>query len=348
MGTTLSNAENLLFQTYKKKSMPDERKIIYDVEDVYKMVKMRSETDAEIIWMKFKKELSDHGLYSDYIKTQYYCSFDVKGSRFVTLDRLEELGVIRKDYLTGMEEYLKRFSVKANNIYRIGSFDSARYHDMAIFVGGILKVDEENGIKTYSIYTTDFRIINKIERDNGTVISPSTLTERCSSICNEFKLDMAIYDSTGQQSDRVYYLWQLNKMKEIKTMIVPYSYVGGNKQAMFQKLEEKIESVEVFLPNKDDPNQDYQEFLKQFSYFKKEEVGTKIKYQAPQARGFFDDFVVGFAQLAYLPHYLDKCEDLGTSANLASDADYDLCFSKWNGENKNVIERLITNYRQRR
>ena len=342
--TTLPDVENLLYQSYKKKSIPEERKIIYDVEDVHRMQKLRSEQDASNTWTKFQKELSDHGMYSEYIKTQYYCSFDVKGTRFATIDRLEELGVIR-DYLTGMPAMLEKFPKNADNIYRKGSFDSARYQDMAIFIGGILKVTEENDIKTYNVYATDFRIINKVERDNGQVISPTTLTERYSSICNEFKLDIAIYDSTAQQSDRVYYLWQLNKLRQINTLIVPYSYVGKNKETMFKKLEEKIETAEVFLPHREDPNYGYQEFLKQLSYFKKEEIGTKTKYQAPQARGFHDDFVVGFAQLAYLPHYLDKCEDLGTTADLASDADYDLCFSKWNGVKDKQNERTITNYR---
>ena len=346
----MPDVENLMYQTYKKKSIPDDRKITYDVEDVYRMKKLRSEQDATTMWLKFQKELSDFGIYSDYVRTQYYCSFDVKGTRFVTIDRLQELGVVREDYLTGMAEFLKRLphANHAPGIYKIGSFDSARYHDMAIFIGGILKVEVENSITTYNVYATDFRIINKNERNNGEVISPTVLTERCSALCSEFKLDMAIYDSTGQQSDRVYYLWQLNKLKGIKTLIVPYNYVGGNKQAMFQKLEEKIESVEVFLPNIDDPNIEYKEFLKQFSYFKKEEIGTKIKYQAPQARGFYDDFVVGFAQLAYLPHYLDKCENLGTTANLANDADYDLCFSKWEDSESKKSLRTITNYRSKR
>ena len=176
--TTLPSAENLLYQTYKKKSIPDSRKIIYDVEDVYRMRKLRNEEDAEMNRRKFQQELDDHSIYSQYIQTQYYCSFDVKGERFITLDRMESLGVIQEQMLCGMEKMLKNIPYRANNWYRIGAVDSARYSDMAVFVGGLLHVDESENVVKYKVYATDFIIINKEERQNGNVISPTELTRR--------------------------------------------------------------------------------------------------------------------------------------------------------------------------
>lgn len=345
MGTTLPSAENLLYQTYKKKSIPDSRKIIYDVEDVYRMRKLRNEEDAEMNWRKFQQELDDHSIYSQYIQTQYYCSFDVKGERFITLDRMESLGVIQEQMLCGMEKMLKNIPYRANNWYRIGAVDSARYSDMAVFVGGLLHVDESDNVVKYKVYATDFIIINKEERQNGNVISPTELTRRVHMLCKEYKIDMLMYDATAQQIDRVYYLHKMNEQYKVNTLIVPFNYSGNNKVNMFSKLEEKIEDVEVFLPNKNDPDEGYKEFLKQISYFKKEVVGSKIKYQAPQSKGFYDDFPNGWGLLSYLPHWVEKCEEDRTTSNLASDADYDIKFHKYDNSSTSMVsQRSIYEY----
>ena len=335
-----------MYQTYKKKTMPDNRKILYDIEHVYEMIKLRNEDDAERSWMKYQKELTDHGISSDYIRTQYFCSFEIKGTRFVTQNRLEDLGVIKESLLTGIDRILEKLPKNPKNIYKIGSIDSARYQDMATFIYGILKVDTTFEIPKYTVTATDFVIINKEERDNGNVISPIRLNEKCFNICKENELDMVIYDTTAQQTDRAYYLHTLLKTRGVNTLIIPYAYSGGNKQRMFEKTEEMIESRDVIIPNTADPDLGYQEFLKQLFYFKKEVLGTRTKYEAPQARGYYDDFVVAFGQLCYLPHYVKKCEDEGVTANLASDADYDIEFSKFYENKEEQQYERITKYKR--
>ena len=156
---------------------------------------------------------------------------------------------------------------------------------------------------------------------------------------------MLMYDATAQQIDRVYYLHKMNEQYKVNTLIVPFNYSGNNKVNMFSKLEEKIEDVEVFLPNKNDPDEGYREFLKQISYFKKEVVGSKIKYQAPQSKGFYDDFPNGWGLLSYLPHWVEKCEEDRTTSNLASDADYDIKFHKYDNSSTSMVsQRSIYEY----
>ena len=319
--------------------MPDNRKIIYDIEQVYEMIKLRDEDDAERAWVKYQKELSDHGIASDYIRTQYFCSFDIKGTRFITQTKLEELGIFKDTLLTGLDRVIAKLP-KNKNIYKIGAIDSARYQDMATLVYGVLRVDDSFDIPRYSVTVTDFVIINKDERDNGRVISPIALNEKCFNICKDNELDMVIYDTTAQQTDRAYYLHKLLKGRNVNTLVIPYSYTGGNKQRMFEKTEEMFETRDIALPNINDNESGYQEFLKQLFYFKKEVLGNRTKYEAPQARGFYDDFVVAFAQLCYLPHYVKKCEDEGITANLAVDADYDIYFNKFN-EGGGLITQFI-------
>ena len=346
--TTLPDSTNLLYGTYRKKTIPLERKVRIDIEQVYKMKCMRSKEDADVNYGRYMLEKENYGIGSAYIQTQYFCSFDIRGERFVTINRLEELGVIKQDLKLHMDNLYNSIPQHMRHkYYKIGAIDSARHSDIAAFTAGLLYVDFDiaSGINSYRVYATDFVIINEAERNNGEIISPTTLTQKSSDLCQAYKLDMLMYDTTGNQDDRAYYLYKTNMNRKIGTLIIPYSYASSNKQIMFEKLEDSIDGTRVYIPSLDEEDRStgYKEFLTELKVFKKEVNGNKISYSAPTANGVHDDFVTAFAQLNFIPYYIEKCDSDFVTANLATDANYRLTWKRYDEDNLKNVKR-ITSY----
>jgi hypothetical protein len=350
-GTSLPDASQLLYSTYRRKSIPKKCRIMKDVIEVFTSIALRSKEEALLYWDRYVKESSDWGVHSDYIQTQYFVSFAVKGDRWFEIGELEESGVftipkLTTKYLT--EEYIKRYKPESNKFYRVGSFDSAKKKDMAAYVGGIIEEVDigEDGDIEYHSYVSDFRIINEREREQGLQMSPDDLTDRIASICIKEKLDMLVYETSAGQSDRAYYLAKELKRRGSRTKVIPIDYGGRNKQKIFLKAESIIQSGKTSLPLVENFKYDrfFKEFIEQLKIFKKEYKGSTIKFAAPEGNGLHDDFISAWVDFIYLPYHCEHCMITGKTADLdALQFNYPIMMYKADSEKENN-RRVITRY----
>lgn len=335
-GTTLPDAKNLIYNMYRKQSIEQKRKILRTAFDVYKSIALRSMSEAEDYWRRFKSEVAEHGLHSDYIRSQYLVSFDIKGDRWITIETLEEQQVfnIPKMQIENIEGLLHGYTRQGHRYYRIGSFDSAKKTDYAAFIAGILEVYIKDDVEYYKTYATDFIIINDDEKQQNTIIDPEKLTERVSRLAVKMELDMVVYEATANQSDRAFYLQKdFNKRKSgIKT--IPIDYAGKNKEKIFLKAESEIGAGRAFLPhlNNEAHSRGYREFIEEMKNFKKEYTGSSIKFYGPEGRGNHDDFVSAWVNFIYLPHLINSKKEKGASVGLGVSYEYDYPFDWYKQE----------------
>lgn len=289
---------SVLFNMYKDKGIPDNKKIRYDWIDVYKLKVLSDkiydmnknyieieDRASEIYRRSVEKEIKKYGEKSDYILTQYYVSFDVKGSRFITMDMLEQFNIFRGGRIT---DTLNVLNDKTQGIatFKIGALDPALDDDYAFLTIGTVVVDLIERV-VLEIKPRNFYILNEDED----VISPETLIERTGRKCAEYELDMIILDSSAAQADRAYYLYKWLAKNNINTMVIPYAYGNQNKQKMMAYLEDSIYSSRLSLPDLDEAkhHKTFNELIEELLYLQKTYTASKIIYKAPEGRQFFDD-----------------------------------------------------------
>jgi len=323
-GTTLPDASNLIYNIYKKKTIPTERKFLLDVFQVYESIARRSNEEAQDYWDRFIKEAINNGLNSDYILSQYMVSFEIRGERWVTIEAMENNNLFNIERL-GIDKLWEIIVSKGrqDNFYRIASFDSSKKVDFAAMVLGILERKyDSNGDEYYHTYATDFIIVNDSELTAKTMLDPEKMNDRVFSICLKNDIDMIIYEASANQSDRAFYLQKkFNKLPDKKTMTIPIDYGGRNKEKIFLKAEAEIASGKVSLPTLRNTSYDngYAEFIDELKIFKKTYKGTTIKFASPDSKGLHDDFISAWGQMIYLPYYIEDCKTRGKTAGLGVD-----------------------------
>jgi len=351
-GTSLPSADQLLYATYRRKSIDESRRILITVEEVFQSIYLRSPDEAFDYWRRYEKEAGDFGENSDYIMSQYYVSFNIKGERWFTLERLNELGIfnITTNNMDELCKKLPEYSDTSRRYYRVGSFDSAKKNDIAAFVCGIIEfVEDSSGDPEYKIYITDFISVNDEEKKSNRILTPEVMTERLVGLCARYKLDMLVYEASANQDDRAFYLAKALSKTGIGTKVIPVDYGGSNKQKIFLKAENTIETSRVSLPveNFALSNKGYREFIEQLKIFKKEIVGNRIKFGAPEGRNLHDDFISAFAQMVYIPFHLTDSERYKIKyAGLGNDdlTNYPIMWYKAN-QQQAVNERKVVYYR---
>jgi len=318
IGTTLPEINTILYSMYKNKQV--KKRIFYNWEQIYDFIKVRNQEEADKYSLRPMSEIKEYGLQNEYIQTQYYCSFDVNGVRFMTEEKLHKIATTEYG-LTNIE-----IDSISNNTeqFIIGSFDSARYNDYAVFsVGFCYKLDDK-----WNVELRDFKILNP----DKILLSPDDLSTKLQQLCAEYKVDLLIYDATANQTDRVYYLWKELQRTNTGTLVVPFDYSGGNKIRMFTYLEDCFASSQFKMPSLryKDQNPFYKEAVDELLYFTKTVSGSGLlQFKAPEG-DFHDDCVNAIAMLNYLPYVLEKWMDSYKTANLSLEADYRLTFSKFN------------------
>lgn len=351
-GTSLPEANQLLYATYRKKSIDQTHRVLFNAIEVYLSIALRSVEEADVYWQRYIKEASDNGVLSDYIQSQYFVSFNIKGDRWVELGAMEEDGIFSiKQY--GIEyftkECLRSYNKNDSRYYRIGSFDSAKKRDLAAFTAGILECTTTlDGDSNYHVYTTDFITVNEKEKENGIQINPDQLTERLVSLCIKYELDMLVYETSAQQTDRAYYLAKELKRRNVQTKVIPIDYARGMKQRMFEKVEGIINTGRTSTLDLEmtKHSKSFKEFIEELKIFKKIYEKNSIKFSAPDGRGLHDDFISAWVQMVYLPYYIEYCEMNGISADLdAMDFDYPIMFYKANRNSEENSQRGIMYYR---
>ncbi len=336
----------MLYSYYKDKAIPDNLKIIYTWEDVYELKALVNNEEGEKYKRSVEKEITNYGKNSDYVLTQYYCSFKIRGTRFITMEDLE-----RNNILSGgnINKDLKSIQVKKelerNFVYRIGAYDPALTLDYAAITTGIsTKMGNINQFKTIM---KDCIILNK---DNPNM-SSSELLDRVADICEYNNLDMLIIDSTAAQIDRAYMLVCKLREREIDTLVVPFNYAGNNKQMMMKYFEDSMSNQNLKLPNERcrEHSEDYDELLKELLYFQRlPKSNGNVEYKAPEGASFHDDCVMSIAMLNYCCKYVYDCQTRKKEAMLGSGIKYKLrLYKNKNNLDPNYEEQEDTNKNNR-
>ena len=303
---------------YADKALPESHKIMYNWEEVYYSKKITDDKtlpEAKRKSEKYKagimKEIVKYGITSMFIQTQYYVSFSSQGTRFTTIEMLREGdNPIFKDYRLCENDEDIRISInkedKEHIYFVVGGIDPATTNDYAAFAVGVAKVRKiDREVVDYQLKAV------KIMNPELKKITPETLISRCAELCSHYMVDMVMVDSSADQEDRAYYLRK--KLIEIQcdTMVIPFSYANQNKFRMMRVFEESLIGGKVSFPSEDETSKDeyYKEFIDELLYFQKivskdAEGKTKIKFEAPQSEGFYDDMVCAVAQSNYLCYYI--------------------------------------------
>lgn len=312
IGTTLSNPDNVLFDMYADKDIPMDRKLLYTWEDVHRYKKMVSEDLAEKYERRVEKEIKKYGINSDYVQSQYYVSFDIVGSKFMTIERLRGNNIMRGRY--GIE-YIQN---KPTN-FIVAGFDPAVVNDYAVLTIGestLIAIDDDKDATTIQNKLVDVSILNRDKHR----ISIDFLLEYLCNECEKHKVDMLMFDSTAGQEHAVFYLIEKFKERGINTLVIPYSFSGTNKVAMMQYFEDSLFNQTLILPSEEYRNSipDYDELLEELCYLQKEmSPSGKPTYKAPEGTSFFDDCVMSLAMMNYCTYYTimnayKKVIDLGS------------------------------------
>lgn len=316
---------------YSDKEIKEDCRLVFDVEDVIKhkqMTENNSETQKYI--NRFEKELAKYGQFSDYIQTQYYINFNIIGDNFTSLERLKGNKILTGDLDTEFE--------CSKTGYKIGAVDPALGRDMAGMFCGIAEFVGDKIISEVK----DIIILHDKDSDK---ISPDSLIKKITNICIAHKLDYVILDTTANQGDRVFYLYQNFKKEGCKTFIVPFDYSSSNKKLMFGYLEDALFNQSIILPKYEyrDKNYPYKEFLTQLLYLKKKKTPSgNIQYKAPDGRNFYDDLPMSFAQFVYAMEYIRRGISERKIVDLGSGIKYFFRKNKYNELKESTIKKVST------
>lgn len=333
--TTLPNDSNVLYNVYKDKTVAESNKIIYDWEEVYRCKKRVNETEANKYKASVEREIATYSLSSEYIQTQYYCSFKVRGERFVTMEDLENNNVFKGHIEENIGDYGKN-----PHVFRLAAYDPATTNDYAALTLGIaLKYPGEERFK---VSLKNCIILNRGDEK----VSSDILLEKVTKICQENEIDMLMFDATAQQDTYGYYLY--NKMKDIgcNTMIIPFSFAGANKQKMMLSFEDAIYDQTIVFPRKEytEIHADYKELIDEICYLQKtvSDTGT-IRYKAPDGDRFKDDLVMSVSMLNYICPYIQKMWKNKHKIDLGDGIKYYLKFHKNTQKEKSKVVKVSGN-----
>lgn len=329
IGTTTSNPDNVLFDMYVDQSIPDYRKILYTWEDVYKYKALNNEVGAEKYKRRVEQEINKYGKFSDYVQSQYYVSFNIVGTKFITIDRLRNNGVFR---IPGGVDGMK--STKDNFI--VAGFDLAVANDYAVLSVGdaTYSINETRDIDVGSIRTSlrDVIILNPDRMRVGI----DELIDTVAGYCKKYSIDMLMVDSTAGQEHASLFLIKRLKELEIDTMVIPFSFANRNKVSMMTYFENSLFNQTISLPFEDYRADDehYDEFLEELCYLQKtrNDSGT-LQFKAPTGESFFDDCVMSVSLMNYCLHYV-VINDGEKIIDLSSDVKFYLTPHKQNTKKK--------------
>lgn len=254
---------------------------------MYELKALVNDEEGEKYKRSVEKEIANYGKNSDYILTQYYCSFKIRGTRFITMEDLERNNILSGGNInTDLKTIQVKKELERNYIFRVGAYDPALTLDYAAISTGIsTKMGNINQFKTIM---KNCIILNK---DNPNM-SSSELLDRVADVCEYNNLDMLIIDSTAAQIDRAYMLVCKLRERGIDTLVVPFNYASNNKQMMMKYFEDSISNQYLKLPNERcrEQNEHYDELIKELLYFQRlPKSNGNVEYKAPEGGNFHDD-----------------------------------------------------------
>ncbi|MGL6131094.1 MAG: hypothetical protein ACRCZ9_05740 [Fusobacteriaceae bacterium] len=329
IGTTTSNPDNVLFDMYVDQSLPEYRKILYTWEDVYKYKNLNNESGAEKYKRRVEQEINKYGKFSDYVQSQYYVSFNIVGTKFITIDRLRNNGVFK---LVGGKEKIEN----NRDNFIVGGFDLAVANDYAVISTGesTYELDSYGNVAETSIKTNlrDVLILNP----DRTRIGIDELIDEVANVCKKRSIDMLMVDATAGQEHASLFLIKKLKELEIDTMVIPFSFANKNKVSMMTYFENSLFNQTIALPLEDYREEDehYGEFLDELCYLQKtRNTSGTLQFKAPNGESFFDDCVMSVAMMNYCLHYA-SINDGEKLIDLSSEVKYYLSPHKMNAKKK--------------
>lgn len=314
---------------FKDKQITEDRRLFYTWEQVYASKKLNNERTAEIYKNSVMTEIKKYGVKSDYIQTQYYCSFKIRGNKFVTNEDLDNNKILTGVLEDNVSEYTQA------GTYKIAGFDPATTNDYSALVTGIATQDGDR----FKVALKNCHILNK----DGEKMSPEKMTKLVADLCEENEIDMIMMDSSANQDDRTYYLHKELKARGINTFVIPYAFGNKNKQTMMKSLEDSIYNQTLTLPRREftEYHEEYKELLDELLYLQVtvSDTGT-IKYKAPEGTIFYDDMVMALAMLNFCCYYVKMKMPSKHKIDLGDGVKYYLRFHKY--KMKELKRREVT------
>lgn len=313
IGTTLSDPDNVLFDMYSDPEITPDRKLLYNWEEVHRYKMMVSQDLADKYERRVQKEIKKYGINSDYIQSQYYVSFDIVGNKFMTIERLRSSNVMRGDY--GMANVFN-----TNRNFIVAGFDPAVVNDYAVLtVGESLIVPDEKGKLDGVDIINHLKEVTIMNKDRHRISIEYLIDEICKK-CDEYQIDMLMFDSTAGQEHAAFFLIKELKERGIRTMVIPFSFANKNKVSMMHYLEDSLFNQTIILPREEYRTsiEEYNEMLEEVCYLQKtvSASGTP-QFKAPEGTSFFDDCVMSLALMNYCTYFVitnayKKIIDLGS------------------------------------
>lgn len=298
LGTGTSNDSNSssLYNYYKMKSIPDENKMVLDWEKIYKYKLFISQKHADRYRRHVESEISDKGINSIIIQTEYYCSFSASTDKFITMEGLENNNIMTEEIEDNISNYVEK------NVYRIGCIDFSLSHDRCTFMSGITGFTEDltwTKAKNYEII-----------KDLNETIDPIQIIRKAIMYCNKNKLDYLMVDNTASQRYLTIPLYK-RMLEETKTQIIPFDFSGSSEKVKMCKYNEALlaqQSYKIAKMDYYDQNEAFKVLIEELiTLEKKQNANGEYSYRAEKS--LHDDMAMCFFMLGYSLKFLKECID---------------------------------------
>lgn len=276
-------------------------KIIYDVDDGYRLMKITNPVEAEIFKNSIDAQIeASGGKNSTESQTNYYMNWDIIDGLFTTRSQLEKNNVyecVLGDVNHNADFVVAGLDLSISNDYTV--FTVGEVYQQAYLINPYGTQELENG---YKHYLKDLETYN-LDRQR---MDANELAKKTAQLCRKYKVDMIAVDSTANQSTQVQLIYEAIVKEGINTLVVPFNFAGvANKVTMVGYLESVLFSGRCKIPLEEykNSNKSYEIFLQEILALLKikEESKKNIQYRAP--KGFTDDHFFSFCLMVYcVPH----------------------------------------------
>lgn len=298
IGTANSSPESALYNYYKSDSIPKENKIVYTWEEIYRLKKYVSQEHADTYKKLVESEISERGIRSRLIQTEWYCNFNLTDDKFTSVEFLEENNILTEDLESNISHY------KNKDIYRIATFDGAIKKDRASLCLGISKLNGKN-IEYAKI--KEFEVI----KEAGVNANPRDLIRKVVNICISNSLDYLMVDNTSNMEYLTIPIYEELKARKCNTQLIAFSFSGAREKVkMFSFFESVLYEQTIKFPKLEnrDLSKGFEYFIEEICQLKAHKTSRgEYTYKALEGADFYDDFAMAGAMFSYSMRYLLDC-----------------------------------------
>jgi len=319
IGTANSDPESLLYKYYHTTNIPQENKLIYSWEEIYKYKKIISQEYADKYKKLVESEIAEKGIHSTIIQTEWYCNFSLTNDKFTSLEFLQENNILSGELEANISHY------KDNpKQFRVGSFDGALKNDRASFCMGVIDI----GFGGYNAQLKEAFVIKEAEEN----ANPDDLIQEVVKLCISNKLDYLIVDNTSNMEYLTIYLYEAMKKAECKTQLVCFTFGGAREKVkMFSFFEALLFNQEIRFPKYEyiEHSKGLEYIITELSQLKRTKTSRgEYTYSGIDNANFYDDFAMATAMFAYSMKFIIDAIENKKEINIGR-IQYRLYLKKW-------------------